>query len=271
VIMRDVVLSSEPRVLRPPPPQPSRPQAQPAPQGQPAPHAHPASQAQPGPHTQPAAHAQPAPQAPPPPPKPTLTLDAVDTWLTTQSAETRAAVAQGLATEIGALREQARAQGVELGRAQALQDVTKRTESSLAALSKITTATEEAFALEAGQLSEACADIVAAAFLKIAGEHLPGRDAIVGAVVEVLKRVKDTRQVTIKVSQQDLPLLRECEPHLQQVLGSRQVTLIADPRVSVGGCLVESSLGTLDGRVEVQIRELFETLRVAKATRWANA
>jgi len=41
--------------------------------------------------------------------------------------------------------------------------------------------------------------------------------------------------------------------------------------VNVGGCLVESDLGTLDGRLEVQLRELFETIRAVKAAKWVDA
>ncbi len=256
MIMRDVVLSSEPRALRPPSTASGT-----------NPHPSVSTVAQPPKTPQ----SVPTPQSLPPPSKPALTLDAVNSWLATQSVETRAAVAHGLATDLSALREQARAQGLETGRTQGLQEFSQRTESCLAALTRINTAAEEAFAQEAAQLSEACADIVAAAFVKLAGEHLPGREAILGAVTEVLKRVKDPREVTIRVSQQDLPLLREGEPLIQQVLGARHVTLSADPRVSVGGCLVESSLGTLDGRLEVQIRELFETIRAAKASRWTGA
>jgi len=37
--------------------------------------------------------------------------------------------------------------------------------------------------------------------------------------------------------------------------------------VSAGGCLIESTLGTLDGRLEVQLAKVSDTLRAARAAR----
>jgi flagellar biosynthesis/type III secretory pathway protein FliH len=201
------------------------------------------------------------------PPKPALTLETVSSWLSTQPADVRTKLAQSLATEIDTLREQGRAQGVESGRAQGLQEVSRRAESSLTALAGVAVAAEQAFKREAASLANSCADIVSEAFLKIAGPHLASREAVLGAVLEVIKRIKDSREVTIRVSSQDLALLREREEAIQHALGARHSTLVADPRVNVGGCLVESELGTLDGRLEVQLHELFETLRAAKAAK----
>jgi flagellar biosynthesis/type III secretory pathway protein FliH len=206
--------------------------------------------------------------SPPAAPKPTLEVEAAGTWLAAQSMDLRVALAQQLAPEIVVAQERGHAQGVEAGRAEALRDAAARTQSSLAALARLSAAAEETFNREAGQLAGLCTDIVAAAFVKLAGEQLMSREACLGAVLEVLKRVKDERELTIRVSEQDLPALREQEPQLRAVLGSRSWSLIADPRVSAGGCLVESRVGTLDGRFEVQLLELCETLRAAKTARW---
>ena len=272
MIVRDVVLSSEPRALRPAAGvggdlanNPRRAIRDRRETRDPAHHI---------PPEEPSATA-PAPASPPPnppgPPKPLLTLETVTSWLATQSADIRTALAQSLATEINVIRDQGRAQGVELGRTQALQEITRRMESSLVALAGVAAAAEEAFRLEAAALANSCADIVSEAFLKIAGQHLASREAVLGAVIEVIKRSKDSRQVTIRVSGQDLALLREQQQHIQHALGSPHSTLVADPRVNVGGCLVESDLGTLDGRLEVQLHELFETIRAAKAAKWVDA
>lgn len=256
MIVRDVVLSSEPRALRPVARAAVPTSAPPPPSAPPAPVLASAS---------PPVSSASNPPAPASPPKPVLTTETVISWLATQPADIRTAVARSLATEIDTLREQGRAQGAESGRAQALQEVSRRAESSLVALAAVATAAEAAFSLEATALTHSCADIVSEAFLKIAGQHLASREAVVGAVVEVVKRIKESREVTVRVSSQDLTLLREYEQSVRDALGSRQFTLVGDSRVSVGGCLVDSDLGTLDGRLEVQLRELFETIRAAKA------
>ena len=253
MIVRDVVLSSETRALRPVARGGASAQASAA---------HEVSPTSVAPTPSPAAARVSAP---------VLTSEAVVSWLATQPADIRAAVASSLATEINTLREQGRAQGLESGRTQGLQEVSRRAESSLATLGKVASAAEEVFGLEAAALADCCADIVSESFLKIAGQYLASREAVLGAVAEVIKRIKDSREVTIRVSSQDLAQLREQEQAIQHALGGRRSTLVADPRVNVGGCLVESDLGTLDGRLEVQLRELFETIRAAKAAQWADA
>jgi flagellar biosynthesis/type III secretory pathway protein FliH len=66
------------------------------------------------------------------------------------------------------------------------------------------------------------------------------------------------------VNPQDLPLLRTAEPGIAASLPGRNFTLVADARVEAGGCIVESKLGSLDGRLEVQLAGLVATLRAAK-------
>jgi flagellar assembly protein FliH len=91
------------------------------------------------------------------------------------------------------------------------------------------------------------------------------REAALGTVLEVLKRVKDERELLIRVSEHDLPFLREAEQDIERACAGRQFTLVADSRVTAGGCIVESSLGSLDARFDVQLRALADTLRAAKS------
>jgi flagellar biosynthesis/type III secretory pathway protein FliH len=209
--------------------------------------------------------APPPPQLPPPPAP--LTVHAVCEWLELQSDETRAACARALSTDLIVLQEAARAEGLEMGRAHAIREWTERAGSCVEALARITEAADKAFTLEATQLAQDCTEIVAEVFLKLAGAALVTEEAILGSVLTVLQRVRDEREVTIRVSTSDLPLLQTQQAAFDQVLGPRRWTLIADSRVGVGGCLVESTLGALDGRLEVQLAKLSDTLRAAKAAR----
>jgi flagellar assembly protein FliH len=206
-----------------------------------------------------------------PPPPPPLTVDAVCKWLEVQSAEARVTCARALSSDLTALQEAARAEGLEAGKSYAIRELTERANSSLTALGKIAEAAETAFELEARQVAEDCTEIVAEVFLKLAGAALVTQEAILGSVLSVLRRMKDEREVTIRVCPSDLTLLQTHEAAFSEVLGSRRWTLTADPRVGVGGCLVESSLGTLDGRLEVQLAKFCETLRAAKVAHLEGA
>ena len=103
------------------------------------------------------------------------------------------------------------------------------------------------------------------AFAKIAGAKLATREAALGAVLEVLKRVRDERALVIRVSPADIQALRDYERDIAHACTGREYSLLADPRVDAGGCIVESSLGGFDGRFDVQLRGVCETLRAAKS------
>jgi flagellar biosynthesis/type III secretory pathway protein FliH len=201
---------------------------------------------------------------------PPLTQERVCEWLETQPAQVRTACALRLAPELEALAHAAREAATEEGRAQGRQEVLASVRSSLGALASAVAASEQAFTRECGQLAEGCAEIVAEVFRKLAGAALVSREATLALVLEVVRRVKDERALTIRVSPHDLEFLRTREAAIQEALGARSFTLGADPRVTLGGCLVESSLGTLDGRLEIQLQELTETLRAAKASAGAS-
>jgi flagellar assembly protein FliH len=84
-------------------------------------------------------------------------------------------------------------------------------------------------------------------------------------VTQVLQRLKDDQQVVVRVQPADLDTLTAAKPALSRALAGATLTLVADQRVELGGCIVESTLGNLDGRLEVQLSELYEILRTAKA------
>lgn len=200
----------------------------------------------------------------PPVEAPPLSSDRVASWLVTQDGATRTALAAMLSEELAAVREAAREEGYSRGHADAMKEARDRVGSSLAALEVLHSKAEQAFELESVQLGEVCAGIVAEVFFKLAGTALATREAIVGAVTEVLKRVREERELRIHVSPQDLPVLRSAEAGIAASLPGRKFTLIEDNRIEMGGCIVQSALGSVDGRLEVQLAEFCATLRTAK-------
>jgi flagellar assembly protein FliH len=194
-----------------------------------------------------------------------LSFEAVAAWLAVQDGEARLACASVLADEIAQTYESAKSEGFAEGYAEGLKSAKSETSSVLQLLQKLTSKAEEAFARDSEELAELCADVVAEAFTKIAGKLLPMREAALGAVIEVLARAKDTRELIIRVSPADRTVLEGYQEQIAAAASGRKFSLVADPHVELGGCIIQSKLGNLDGRLEVQLRELFETLRAAKA------
>jgi flagellar assembly protein FliH len=193
-----------------------------------------------------------------------LSSDRVASWLVTQDGATRTALAALLSDELKALRDAARTEGYERGHGEAMTEARDKVHGALEALAGLNAAAETAFESELAQLNAACADVIAEAFFKLAGTQLATREAIVGCVAEVLKRVREERELRIHVNPADLAVLRTAEAGIAASLPGRQFVLIADGRVETGGCIVESALGSLDGRLELQLAELCATLRAAK-------
>jgi flagellar assembly protein FliH len=200
-----------------------------------------------------------------PPMRETLAFEAVAAWLAVQDEPTRNACASLLGDELTQVHETARREGRALGEAQGREQGQQACQRVIEGLAAIARAAEEQLAQERSRLADLCADIVGEALAKIAGPHLATREATVGAVTEVLRRVKEGRDLTVRLSPADLPLLQQEEARLAAAAPGRALTLVADARIDLGGCIVESSLGTLDGRLEVQLRELYATLRAARA------
>jgi flagellar biosynthesis/type III secretory pathway protein FliH len=206
--------------------------------------------------------------APPaaPPRENRLSLESVAAWLAIQDSETRSACASMLADELVQVHEAARSKGFAAGNEEARAEVQRVIEQEQAVLQALANSAEAALEQESARVGELCVEIVAEALTKIAGPLLSTREAVTGAVVEILRRVREGRELTIRVCHADLPLLQQEEATLARALPGRKFTLVADSRVDLGGCIVESRLGSLDGRLEVQLRELYATLRTAKSS-----
>jgi flagellar assembly protein FliH len=247
MILRDVIVTDEPRPLVRESPRPSRQQDA-------APIVVPSQDPEKG-------QVHDAPRTP----DPALNPETIVAWLRIQSPEARRACATVLADDLQSLREQAKSEGLRAGKAEAAETARKELDARLAMLKRVITEADCRLHQESDALAASCSEIVAEALTKIAGPLLGTREAAVGAVEQVLKRVKEARELTIRVNATDLQAIAEAESALAPALAGRKFSLVADARVDVGGCIVESRLGSLDGRFEAQLRELFEALRAARA------
>jgi flagellar assembly protein FliH len=193
-----------------------------------------------------------------------LTFETVAAWLAVQDGETRTACASLLAEELTRVHESAKTEGFRAGELEGLRKAEEGMQGRIEHLRAINAAIEARLARELDETSDACADIVVAAFVKLAGTSLVTRAAARGAVEQVLARVKEARELTIRAHSADAAALSEIADKLSDACGGRKLQIVPDARVELGGCIVESQHGSLDGRFESQLRELFETLRAAK-------
>lgn len=169
--------------------------------------------------------------------------------------------AQHLATaraQAAALTAEAYAEGLRQGEAAARREV-------LAQLSPILTAFQQAAAeitqLRATVLQQAEEDVLTLAFQlarKIVQHEVSASRRVLAVTLRrALMHVVEQDAITVRVHPDDLMYATELQHELRHTLGAlKALTIQSDTTVGRGGCIVDSSLGTIDARIEAQFDEL---------------
>jgi len=117
-------------------------------------------------------------------------------------------------------------------------------------------------------LAASATDIVLVAVGKILGDAFVSREAALAAVRETVRRCHERNHLRVCVAPGDFEVLSARHDELLERTRAGELELVADERVALGGCIVESATGSLDARFEVQMQRLEETLRTVRA-QWA--
>lgn len=82
-------------------------------------------------------------------------------------------------------------------------------------------------------------------------------EAVLALARKGLSEVSWSRQATLRLAPEDAARLKEAYPGLWGATeGGGELTVVADPGLSRGDCLVETETGVVDGSVRVQLRAL---------------
>jgi type III secretion protein L len=96
---------------------------------------------------------------------------------------------------------------------------------------------------------------------KIIGREIKtDKTTVVDIVSNALRNAKRQDKLTIRVSQTDYATVQDKFVELSQSSRTSYVDIVPDPRVSLGGCIIESEVGTIDARLETQLRVLEKAL-----------
>jgi flagellar assembly protein FliH len=102
-------------------------------------------------------------------------------------------------------------------------------------------------------------ELAFAALCRILGEQAASRDGVHAMVARCAADVREREQVGIRLHPDDVALLDDGAGH--------HARFSADPGIALGGCIVDSSTGALDARLETQLTRLAETLLAVRAAR----
>lgn len=96
---------------------------------------------------------------------------------------------------------------------------------------------------------------------KILGREIKSdKTAVADIVATALQNARQQEKLTVRVNPADLPVIEEEMENFSRSGRTQYMDFVADPRVSEGGCLIESEVGTIDARLETQLRVLERAL-----------
>jgi flagellar assembly protein FliH len=163
--------------------------------------------------------------------------------------------------------EQAYHEGYEAGEQAGQQEARQARDEEIAALLEIAASMRPAFDAFLSDAEDLLVEIAFESVCKILGRALCDRAGVSALVQAVIEQVREREQLIVRLAPADYMLLAGAE-----AAGSRndawKAELKPDARVTLGGCLIDSPSGTVDGRLETQLQRLREVL---VATRAANA
>jgi flagellar assembly protein FliH len=88
------------------------------------------------------------------------------------------------------------------------------------------------------------------------------RAVIIANVKESLKKVSRDTEITIRVNTKDLEITtKHKNSFIKMVEGLEKVTVEEDSRVDPGGCIIETSFGDIDARIQKQLGLMEERIR----------
>ena len=153
--------------------------------------------------------------------------------------------------------------GHKQGEAAARTDMQAQFASVFASLQK---ATEACASLRQGVLQQAEDDIVTLVFhlarKVIQHEALCSREIVATSLRRALAYVMEREHVSVRVNPMDLERALELkEDFIHTVQGLRHLSIAGDEMVGPGGCLVETTFGEIDARLEAQLEELEQRFR----------
>ena len=158
------------------------------------------------------------------------------------------------------LQREAQEEGYEAGAQAAKAELAEELER----LRKLTRAIPETLAQGIEGLEDVMVEIAFAAACKVLGQAAFAEDGVRAMVREAMREARSKEGLVLRISPRDYELFYADPARVRPIIDDAKVEVVADERVS-GGCLIETGGGTLDARLEVQLRQLLDTLTRARS------
>jgi flagellar biosynthesis/type III secretory pathway protein FliH len=111
------------------------------------------------------------------------------------------------------------------------------------------------------EMENSAVEVVFEAVTKIIGRAAIDKNIAYNITREAIEQVKGRNKITVRVSPQDYELTKTAlnQENADGFL-TKNLSVVADNLVQMGGCLIETEAGNLDARLEIQLQRLKDTL-----------
>lgn len=178
--------------------------------------------------------------------------------------QTRMAVLSQFKQEADSARELARQRGLREGRLEGAQEAKQSLTDEVARVRAIGDSLTQAISAGIGGLEDMAVAIAFEAVCKILGSAAPSREGVQALVEQAAAQALNSEGLVVRLHADDFALL-DREAQLGKSLPSgKSVSWVADNSVELGGCIIETSGGNLDARLETQLQRLRFALLAAR-------
>jgi flagellar assembly protein FliH len=178
-----------------------------------------------------------------------------------QARDEAAEIVAGAVREADGIREQARREGLECGCAEGrrrAEEAAGSVETVVAELARYKTSLYH----EARQQVVELALAVVSKILGPLGES--DERAVVRVVERAVQLLSDREHLAIRVNPGDLRNIIEAKPRILQTFdGIERLTVVEDPSIKRGGCVLQTPTTEIDARIDTQLQEVIRSVRSA--------
>jgi flagellar assembly protein FliH len=174
------------------------------------------------------------------------------------------------ARELTTYKAQALSRAREEGLQQGRQAGEKEYAECLSSLRSLIASAQAAQVRSIEKVADDAAEVVLLAVGKILGEGFLKPEAAIAAVREAIRHCQAREALQVRVAPEQFAFFEERRQEWLEGVAAGEVTLVADEQVQCGGCVIQSPSGTIDARLETQLRRLCDTLRSARGN-WESS
>jgi flagellar assembly protein FliH len=92
------------------------------------------------------------------------------------------------------------------------------------------------------------------------------KEMVLNTIKAAVAGIIGKEEIAIKVNPEDLEAARKIKTDIMSSInGLKNVAIDGDPSIGRGGCVVETNFGSIDARIEQQIEEIKQTLKIVNS------